>query len=154
MKHEIEKRVLEEIFASSEAHRNLLVLADDIGARLAGSENEVRARDFLLDTLSRYGLNDVHVEEFQHRAWSPVEERLAVTAPVEREIACRCGGLSPSTPVEGIETVVVFLRTGRPGGIRGSEGGRGRQSRGGALLSGRAAVENPPCRGVRRCGPD
>ena len=51
MSHEIEKRVLEEIFRSSEAHQNLLVLADDIGARLAGSENEIQTRDFLVETL-------------------------------------------------------------------------------------------------------
>ncbi len=112
MSHEIEQRPLEQIFGSSEAHQNLLVLSDDIGSRLAGSENEIRARDFLVDALSRYGLNDVHVEEFQHRAWTPVKEQLTVTAPVEREIACRCGGLSPSTPDGGIQARVVFLERG------------------------------------------
>ena len=54
----IEETVAAEIEARSEAWENLLVLADDIGVRVAGSEGEVRARDFLLRTLEGYGLDD------------------------------------------------------------------------------------------------
>lgn len=106
----IEEAVAAEIEARSEAWENLLVLADDIGVRVAGSEGEVRARDFLLETLEGYGLDDVHLEPFEHRAWRPEREELAVVAPeAGRPIPCRCGGLSPSTPEAGVEGEVVFL---------------------------------------------
>ena len=96
--------------ARSEAWENLLVLADDIGMRVAGSEGEVRARDFLLQTFQRYGLDRVHLEPFEYRAWRPQREELTVVAPeAGRSIPCRCGGLSPSTSEQGVEGEVVFL---------------------------------------------
>ena len=110
MSESIEEAVAAEIEARSEAWENLLVLADDIGVRVAGSEGEVRARDFLLRTFREYGLDDVHLEPFEHRAWRPEREELAVVAPeAGRSIPCRCGGLSPSTPATGVEGEVVFL---------------------------------------------
>lgn len=51
MKQEIETRIVDQIFSNSEAYENLLVLADDIGIRLAGTSNEIKARDFLVETL-------------------------------------------------------------------------------------------------------
>lgn len=109
MTQNIEQDIVDEIYAHSEAYENLLVLADDIGIRLAGTENEIKARDFLIETLSRYGLDDVRTESFPHRAWTPVREELAVIEPVERTLPCRCAGLSPSTPEAGVEGEVVFL---------------------------------------------
>ena len=111
MQFEIEQQIVEEIRARSEAWENLLVLADDIGIRVAGSEGEVQARDFLLAKLQSYGLDDVHLESFPHRAWHAEREMLTVVAPAERTIACRCAGLSPSTPKEGLEGGVVFLES-------------------------------------------
>jgi len=109
---EIEERVVADIMDNSEAYENLLVLADDIGSRLAGTENEVLARDFLLEMFWRYGLENVKTESFEHRAWTPVSESLLITEPIDRELACRCGGLSPSTPGDGVEAEVVFLDQG------------------------------------------
>ena len=108
MDERVEGQIVEEIFSHSEAYENLLVLADDIGSRVAGSVGEVAARDFLVETLERYGLDDVHTEAFPHRAWRPEREQLAVVGPVERELACRCAGLSPSTPEAGVEGEVVL----------------------------------------------
>jgi hypothetical protein len=78
MKQEIETRIVDQIFSNSEAYENLLVLADDIGIRLAGTSNEIKARDFLVETLWRYGLDNVHTQTFPHRAWSPIDERLLI----------------------------------------------------------------------------
>jgi len=109
MEREIEARMVDEIRASSEAYENLLVLADDIGIRLAGTSNEIAARDFLVEKLKQYGLDQVRTEAFQHRAWTPAREELLVLAPAAREIPCRCAGLSPSTSEGGVEGGVVFL---------------------------------------------
>ncbi|MDP6776152.1 MAG: M20/M25/M40 family metallo-hydrolase, partial [Candidatus Latescibacteria bacterium] len=112
MSLETERRVLDEIFASSEAYENLLVLTDEIGPRLAGTANEARARDFLAATCTRYGLQNVRSEAFPHQAWTPVHEMLAISEPITRDLACRCAGLSPSTPGAGVEAEVVFLESG------------------------------------------
>jgi carboxypeptidase Q len=96
MSESIERDLVDEIFAESEVWGNMQILADDIGSRLAGSAGEVEARDFLAATLKRYGMDEVRVEPFKHRAWHVGLESLHVIAPVEREIACRCAGLSPS----------------------------------------------------------
>ena len=69
-RHAAERQLVEEIEARSEAFENLQVLADDIGTRQPGTANEVRARDFLCDTLKRYGLHQV-----------PLRRAVAVHAP-------------------------------------------------------------------------
>ncbi len=109
MKRDIETQIVEDIFAGSQAWENLLVLADDIGSRMAGSPGEAAARDFLVQKLKEYGLDEVKVEAFPNRAWHAVREELSVVAPVMRPIICRCAGLSPSTQGEGLEAEVVFL---------------------------------------------
>jgi len=109
MDRETEARIAADIEANTEAYENLLVLTDDIGPRVAGSEGEERARDFLADALRCYGMDEVRVEAFPHRAWRPEREELRVISPVDRPLACRCAGLSPSTPSHGVEGQVVFL---------------------------------------------
>ncbi|SVC34738.1 uncharacterized protein METZ01_LOCUS287592, partial [marine metagenome] len=104
-----EERILADIEQNSEAWENLLVLADDIGMRVAGSLGEIQARDFLLETFHRYGLDEVRLEPFEHMAWEPRKERLVIASEGEREIACRCSALSQSTPSEGVEGELVFL---------------------------------------------
>ena len=89
----IENRIVDEIFAHSEAYENLLVLADDIGPRFIGTLNEIIARDFLVETFSRYGLDNVRSEAFPHRAWRSEKEELHITSPIERELGCRCSAL-------------------------------------------------------------
>ena len=105
----IEEGILTDIEQNSETWENLLVLADDIGMRVAGSEGEVRARDFLLETFRRYGLDEVHLEPFNHSAWRPEGEELLVVSEGNREVPCRCSALSPSTPAAGVEGEVIFL---------------------------------------------
>ena len=54
--------------------------------------------------LESYGLEQVQLESFPSRAWRPAREELAVLSPGgSRGLACRCGGLSVSTPDEGVE---------------------------------------------------
>ncbi len=111
----IENRIVDEIFANSEAYENLLVLADDIGPRLIGTPNEIRARDYLVKNLCRYGLDNVRTEAFPHQAWRSEREELHIMAPVEREIGCRRIALSASTPAAGVEGEIVLLeRCDRP----------------------------------------
>ena len=108
MSDEIEQRVVNEIFSASQAWENMQVLADDIGSRLAGSCGEVAARDFLVETLGLYGLDEVNVEPFSHLGWECKGEELRVVDPVHREILCRCAGLSPAA--DRIEAELVFLK--------------------------------------------
>ena len=108
----VEQQLVDEILTRSEAYESLQVLADDIGVRQPGTVNEVRARDFLLDTLARYGLTNVRAEPFVHRAWTPVRQELALASPVERTIGCQCALLSPSTPPEGLAGEGVILERG------------------------------------------
>ena len=40
----------------------------EIGILLAGTQNEIKAKDLLIETLYGYGLDNVHTEAFPHRA--------------------------------------------------------------------------------------
>ena len=112
MNRDVDTEIVSEILANSEAWENLQVLADDIGPRQPGTENEVEARDFLCQTLERYGLSRVRAEPFANRAWTPEREELILCDPMEREITCQCALLSPSTPPDGISGEAVILERG------------------------------------------
>ena len=67
---------------------------------------------FSYKTFERYELDEVRLDPFQHRAWQAKREELVITSEDDRPLTCRCSALSPSTPQEGLQGEVVFLKRG------------------------------------------
>jgi len=69
----VERRILGEVYSSSEAMTNLTVLCDDFGGRLAGTEENKAAAEFILGRFEEYGFEDPHLEPSGSRAarWAP-----------------------------------------------------------------------------------
>jgi carboxypeptidase Q len=86
-------------------------LADDIGPRLTGSANYVKAVEWAKDEFKRLGLVNVHTESWDLPAsWEP--ETLATArmiAPHEQRLHLESEGWSPSTPPGGIRGNVYYL---------------------------------------------
>lgn len=86
-------------------------LADEIGPRLTGSANYVKATDWAIAEFTRLGLTHVHKESWEIPAtWEP--ETLAtasIVAPHAQRLHLESEGWSPSTPVGGVHGKVFYL---------------------------------------------
>lgn len=82
-------------------------LTTEIGPRLAGTEAEARARDWMVAKLNALGFANVHVEEFTLPVWVRGEERAEILSPFPQPLAVTALGNSGATPAEGIEAEVI-----------------------------------------------
>lgn len=82
-------------------------LTTEVGPRLAGSEQEQRARDWSVRELSELGFQNIRVETFNIPFWSRVEDEVAITAPVPQEIVATALGGSAPTVEGGVEASVI-----------------------------------------------
>ena len=86
-------------------------LADDIGPRLTGSANYVKAAEWAEGEFKQLGLVNVHREAWELPAsWEP--ESLATArmiSPHEQRLHLESEGWSPSTPPGGVRGNVVYL---------------------------------------------
>src|ERR1700761_9619323 len=88
-------------------------LADEIGPRLTGSANYVKATDWAVAEFTRLGLANVHKESWEIPAtWEPETVAIGrIVAPHEQRLYLESEGWSPSTPPGGIRGNVFVLKT-------------------------------------------
>jgi len=86
-------------------------LADEIGPRLTGSANYVKATEWAEKEFTRLGLKNVHKESWTIPAtWEPeVYATARVLAPHEQRLHLESEGWSPSTPEDGVKGTVFYL---------------------------------------------
>lgn len=88
-------------------------LADEIGPRLTGSSNYIKATDWAIAEFTRLRLANVHKESWEIPAtWEPETVAIArIVAPHEQRLHLESEGWSPSTPKEGIRGNVFLPKT-------------------------------------------
>ncbi len=95
-------------------------LADDIGPRLTGSANYVKAATWAEAEFKRLGLSNVHRESWEMPAtWEP--ETLAtarILKPHEQRLHLESEGWSPSTPEGGVRGPVFYVKDLTPDGVK------------------------------------
>lgn len=85
-------------------------LADDIGPRLTGSANYVKAAKWAEAEFRQMGLKDAHGEPWTIPAtWEPVSADAHMIEPHEQHLYLVSDGWSPSTPEGGIKGYVYYL---------------------------------------------
>jgi carboxypeptidase Q len=82
-------------------------LVTEVGPRLAGSENEARARDWAVRTLRENRFTNIRIEPFTLPYWDATREQAQITAPSQHDLVTAALGGSPSTPQGGLEAEVV-----------------------------------------------
>jgi hypothetical protein len=85
-------------------------LTTEVGPRLAGTEEEARARRWAVAKLKALGFADVRVETFELPVWARGEEKAWVTAPFPQPLAITALGDSAATPLPGLEAELVAFR--------------------------------------------
>lgn len=87
-------------------------LTTEVGPRLAGTEQEARARDWAMNKLTDLGFENVRVEPFDLDLWTRGEsvfEEASIVAPYPQPLVATSLGGAAATPGEGIEAEVVFF---------------------------------------------
>jgi carboxypeptidase Q len=87
------------------------VLADDIGPRLTGSANYVKAVDWAVAEFEHMGLSNVHRDPWEiNSTWEPeVWATAQIVKPHEQRLHLEADGWSPSTPMGGVHGSVFYL---------------------------------------------
>jgi carboxypeptidase Q len=103
------------VMGESPLENNLRRLTDDIGGRVAGSPEMVKAVEWAVAAFRAGGV-DAHTETYTlPHAWSEGATHLEVLGPVTFLVSLVSLGLSPATPKSGIEAPLVYIGNGTAG---------------------------------------
>lgn len=86
-------------------------LTTEIGARLAGTPSEARAREWSVRKLKALGFRNVRIETYRMPTWVRGEEQGEILAPFPHRLALAALGNSAATPAGGLEADVVVFPT-------------------------------------------
>jgi len=89
-------------------------LTTEIGPRFAGTEQDERARAWAVENLTRLGLENVRVEEFEMEFWSrgnPAFESVEILAPFPQPLVATTLGGSAATPESGVQAEVAYFES-------------------------------------------
>lgn len=103
-----------QVMAGSEIRENLLVLCDEIGGRVTGTEAGRKAREFAERTFAGYGLDNVHQESFDMFGWEGGDLDCEVVSPRAFRLDALALAYTPSTSPGGVEAEVVDAAHGNP----------------------------------------
>ncbi len=84
-------------------------LTTEVGQRMAGTEAEARARDWMVRRLTALGFANVHVEPFEMPVWVRGEEHAEIISPFPQRLVVTALGNSGATPASGVEAEVVLF---------------------------------------------
>ena len=82
-------------------------LTTEVGPRLAGTEDEARARDWAVKKLTAMGFSNVRVESFDMPVWVRGRESAEILAPFPQPMAVAALGNSGSTGSNGVTAEIV-----------------------------------------------
>lgn len=107
----IDQQIIGDVYTSTEAMDNLIVLCDEFGSRFGGTEGERRAAEFFQGKMEAYGLSDVRLEPVDYVGWIRGEVKLEILGPVQVEVPCIT---LPHSPPADLEGVIVDMGDGAP----------------------------------------
>jgi carboxypeptidase Q len=95
-------------------------LADDIGPRLTGSDNYMKAAAWATDEFKKMGLENAHEEDWEiTAAWEPaVWATGEILTPHRQRLHLEADGWSISTPAGGVKGKVYHLKELSPEGVK------------------------------------
>ena len=82
-------------------------LTTEIGQRMAGSDEEARARDWAVIRLTSLGFRNVRIETFEVPYWERGTASAAIVTPFPQKLVLEALGNSGPTPAKGLTAEVV-----------------------------------------------
>ena len=105
----LDKRILGEVYGSTETMENLVVLCDEYNSRWPGSGDDRKACEYMVGKLEEYGLENAHMESLTLPGWMRGSSKLMVTSPIRKEVPCIA---LPHSVKGDVEADLVFLGDG------------------------------------------
>ena len=93
---EIAASLLAECLGRPQAYQELGWLCDQVGGRTSGAESGRRGEEWAFGLLQRWGLENVHFEEFPVTAWTRGELRVQVLEPIAWSLTALSHGNTPT----------------------------------------------------------
>jgi Iap family predicted aminopeptidase len=103
-----------DIWLNSRTLSDVTQLCDEYGHRFAGSESERRARDYIVERLKSYGLDNVTIEPCRYTSWKRGACSFEILAPRQRELTAVSMVHAPATPPGGLEGELIVVGQGTP----------------------------------------
>ena len=110
---ELDQKILDEVWKSSEIMKNLTHISDVIGHRLTGSKSLEQANNYTADVMKKYGLENVHLEPWEIPiGWQRGFVTMKMTEPREMTLTACSAAWAPGTKgkVSG-PAVIIDART-------------------------------------------
>lgn len=112
---DLDARIVGSICTTSRAYETVVELCDRFGGRFAGTSEERRAAEFLVNQLRSAGLQDAAIEEFRYQGWRRGRPaKLTTLAPVKRSVPCLALPYCPPTDPKGLVAEMLDLGDGTP----------------------------------------
>ncbi len=105
---ELEKKVLAE-YSSDEVRKHLEYLTTLI--RIAGTEDELKAAEYIKGKLEEYGI-DGEIYEFDAYISHPGKAELEILSPIQSSFPCLTHAFIVSTPPDGMEAELISVGKG------------------------------------------
>jgi Zn-dependent M28 family amino/carboxypeptidase len=106
---EVDKKIVSEVYTSSEPMDNLKILCDVHGSRFPGTPGDLGSVKYMVEKLKGYGIEDAHYESYKIPGWKRGPVKLTMTSPVEKEIDCIS---LPHSLAGEVEAKLVWLGDG------------------------------------------
>ena len=106
---DVDKRIVSEIYTSSEIMDNLRTLCDVHGSRFPGTPGDLGSVKYMVEKLNEYGVEDAYFEKYMIPGWTRGPARLEVVSPVRKKLEVIC---LPHTVSGEIETKLIDLGSG------------------------------------------
>lgn len=103
-----ERSVIGDIYTSTTLWPTIRALCDDYNGRFVGSADERGAANYIIETLTKHGLSDAHLETFPVDGW---QRGPAILAAAGNKLECI--GL-PGTPACDIDAPIINVANGEP----------------------------------------
>ena len=85
---EVDKKIVSEIYTSSEPMDNLKMLCDVHGSRFPGTPGDLGSVKYMVEKLKGYGIEDAHYESYKIPGWKRAPAKLTMMSPFKKEIDC------------------------------------------------------------------
>jgi carboxypeptidase Q len=105
------KQLIQNSLKARAGYETIESLTTEVGARLAGSPAEKRARDWAVKKLKSFGLKNVRVEPFKVKHWERKVEKATIVSPYPQNLEITALGGSVSTPKKGVQAEIVSFKT-------------------------------------------
>ncbi len=103
--------IIDSAMAGTQGYDITRDLTTEIGARMAGTEAEARARKWTVEKFKEIGLQNVRIEPFSVPGWERGVETAEVISPFPQNLFITALGGSVATPDGGITAEVVYFPT-------------------------------------------